>query len=271
MKNSSGQTTRLKATEAITPFNYSGVELKESMFKDQFEQMKQYYLAISNDDILKAITYNADTFDVQVDAMRRARDRGVETVIARFDPIIPTVTDSKDDLEFMFDEVATAGATHVIMSSMDIPSIRKADFREFLGNIGDIDEIMKIYDKNGQMVGRDLNATMEYRRDLFGLGKKLANERGITFSLCMEFEVIGKGSEKRFRGLNEDYMTSPACEKVEIPIYYRKDLGNKFEPLSLTTNCNGNCLYHFLSGIEDLRKQTWRTLSTRRKNHSEHP
>lgn len=59
MKNSSKQTTRLKATEAITPFNYSSVELKESMFKNQFEQMKQYYLAIPNDDILKGFRERA--------------------------------------------------------------------------------------------------------------------------------------------------------------------------------------------------------------------
>ena len=59
MKNSSEQTTRLKATEVIAPFNYSSVELKESMFKDQFEQMKRYYLAISNDDILKGFRERA--------------------------------------------------------------------------------------------------------------------------------------------------------------------------------------------------------------------
>ncbi|RLC38313.1 MAG: hypothetical protein DRH33_04690 [Candidatus Nealsonbacteria bacterium] len=59
IQDSNKRITRLKATKAIASFNYSSVELKESMFKNQFEQMKQYYLAIPNDDILKGFRERA--------------------------------------------------------------------------------------------------------------------------------------------------------------------------------------------------------------------
>ena len=39
-------------------------------------------------------------------------------------------------------------------------------------------------------------------------------------------------------------MTSKACEKVEIPIYTRDSIDEKFKPFSLKSTCNGNCLNH---------------------------
>ena len=144
----------------------------------------QYTCFTNKDDVLKSITSDADTFAVQCKAIERARELGVENVIARFDPIIPTVTDDPADLEFMFEEVAAAGATHVIMSSIDIPSKRKKDFYGFLGKIAKLDDIKALFEKNGQMVGRDYNATMNYRRELFGLGKKLATKNELTFSFA---------------------------------------------------------------------------------------
>lgn len=204
----------------------------------------QFTCFTNKDDVLKRVTFDADTFDAQCKAIERARNFGVENVIARFDPIIPTVTDDLESLREMFERVAAAGATHVIMSSLDIPSKRKRDFYGFLGKLTDIKMIESLYENNGQMVGRDLNATMEYRRDLFSLGKNLATKNGLTFSLCMEFEVTTKNGATWHRGLNEDFMTSTACEKVEIPIYWRKSLKEQFKPLSLTSKCDGNCLNH---------------------------
>ena len=42
-----------KVENVIFPFNYSGVRLRESMLKNQFDKMRQYYLDIPDDDILK--------------------------------------------------------------------------------------------------------------------------------------------------------------------------------------------------------------------------
>lgn len=53
------ETAKIKVAHVITPFNYSSVRLKDSMFKEQFEETVQYYLAIPNDDILKGFRERA--------------------------------------------------------------------------------------------------------------------------------------------------------------------------------------------------------------------
>ncbi len=50
---------KFKAGEIIVPFNFRGVQLKKSMFQEQFHRMKQYFLAIPNDDILKGFRERA--------------------------------------------------------------------------------------------------------------------------------------------------------------------------------------------------------------------
>ena len=44
---------KFNAVTHLIPFNYSNVQLKDSIFKNQFNEMKHYYLRIPNDDILK--------------------------------------------------------------------------------------------------------------------------------------------------------------------------------------------------------------------------
>jgi DUF1680 family protein len=46
-------------TNVIEPFNYGGVSLLDGMFKNQYTQTRDYYLNISNDDILKGFREQA--------------------------------------------------------------------------------------------------------------------------------------------------------------------------------------------------------------------
>ncbi|QPM68145.1 beta-L-arabinofuranosidase domain-containing protein [Atribacter laminatus] len=48
-----------KVKENIHPFNFSGVQLKQGRFKKQFDDMKEYYLNIPNDNILKGFRERA--------------------------------------------------------------------------------------------------------------------------------------------------------------------------------------------------------------------
>lgn len=43
----------------IEPFNFGGVSLLDGMFKNQYTQTRDYYLNISNDDILKGFREQA--------------------------------------------------------------------------------------------------------------------------------------------------------------------------------------------------------------------
>jgi DNA repair photolyase len=224
------------------------------MIAGQEHSFVQYTILTPLDDVLKRIAVNADPLYEQLKAIESASSHGIKNIVARFDPIIPTITDSEDDLETLFGVVKDAGATHSIMSSMDIPGrIQKMLFDHF-GKMGNLAEFKRIY-KNDQNVGKDLNASMEYRRNLFSTARKIADKTGITFSLCMEFEVIkGENGEVRYRGLNEDYMSSTACEGINTPIYFRDDLSKKFNPISSAIKCDGNCLSHAKNGEESFCK-----------------
>lgn len=53
MKRERGKTTKPGVRSVIESFNYGGVKLKDSIWKDQFDAMVEYYLNIPNDNILK--------------------------------------------------------------------------------------------------------------------------------------------------------------------------------------------------------------------------
>lgn len=184
------------------------------------------------------LIHGADPYDEQLKSIARAREVGIKHVVARFDPIIPYMTD-KDEIKKMFGDVKDAGATHVIMSCMDIPIRMKNVYFEFIKPFVEFDEFKRLYEDNDQRIAGDLNAETDYRVALFQTGKELATKNGLTFSLCMEFEKIMKNGEVLFRGMNEDFMTSPACEGINIPIYVRDNLNDQFSPLE---GCSGNCL-----------------------------
>ena len=220
----------------------------ESM-ASQAHSFVQFTIMSPRSDLLKLLAPKADSFEQQIEAIKTARDCGVRHVVARFDPIIPYLTDDRDDIEAMFSAVKAAGATHVISSCMDIPgSIKNVIMTRvhdlFLhSGVDDAFPAFKNVYANDQSVGKDLNATMDYRRSLFGDMRKMASQHDLTFSLCMEFEVIHEGGAIRYRGLNEDFATSKACEGIDTPIYYRENLNEPFQPLTTKLPaCNGNCL-----------------------------
>jgi len=199
---------------------------------------------------IKDIAPVASFYEEQLDAIRRARANGVKHVVARFDPIIPYYTDDRTDIEFMFRDAADAGATHVVTSCLDIPGSIKAGILAKMKAIFLLSGGEKMYEDfvslytNDQNVGRDLNATVAYRRSLFGDMNRLSKEVGVTFSMCMEFEVVhAKDGTIRYKGFNDEFATSKACEGIDTPIYYRENLGDKFKPLSdRIPGCDGNCL-----------------------------
>lgn len=59
MKIEDRETVRPKGQNVIASFNYCDVQLRKSIFQEQFNQTKQYYLDIPNDDILKGFRERA--------------------------------------------------------------------------------------------------------------------------------------------------------------------------------------------------------------------
>ncbi len=194
--------------------------------------------------------------------MERLKEADIYTV-ARIDPVIPFVTDHREELLSLIRELKKRGASHVVTSVLDIP-LNIQDFfwkniRRFWGK-GVEKKMKELYQEK---LGPYLHADIGYRREIFSWLKETVTREGMSFALCMEFEVKGEKVE----GLNHTYMTTLNCEGKDIPIYIRKN--NHFEPAS---SCPGNCLNCKipLCGIEDLAmgregsKKDWKLKDYRR-------
>jgi len=59
VKREKGKITKPGVRNVIESFDYRGVKLKDSMWKDQFDTMMEYYLNIPNDNILKGFRERA--------------------------------------------------------------------------------------------------------------------------------------------------------------------------------------------------------------------
>ena len=115
-----------------------------------------------------------------------------------------------------------------------------AQFRRFGVGFG--------YDLEGlyrESIDGYLHADVDFRKRVFDFLRNLCDARGITFALCMEYEMVGG----RPVGMNREFMSSVNCEGVDVPVYTRK--GSEFVPAA---PCNGACLTctEAVCGIDDL-------------------
>lgn len=171
------------------------------------------------------------------------RGKGLHTVV-RIDPIIPFVTDSKEELSDLISKAADCGASHIVASVMDVPIGMKTSIFETMGVFGTrvILDLDRMY---SEKICGYLNANISYRKRIFDHMRSQCDIKGVTFALCMEFEL----SDGKPVGLNREFMSSTNCEGIDIPIYVRD--GDKFRP---ATDCKGNCLscVDASCGIEEL-------------------
>ena len=194
--------------------------------------------------------------DELVKTIERLSNKDIFTV-CRVDPVLPYITSGEKELEELIGTVVDAGASHIITSCLDIP---RALERVIYGKVesGYGKEMRRRYEQLyvEEMSGRR-HARVEYRRKLFGEIKALCDKAKVTMGLCMEFEKMVEGGNVRYKGLNQEFMTSRNCEGIDIPIYVRRDGEDTFLPV---TGCAGNCLACYQSteapgcGIEDLKK-----------------
>lgn len=201
----------------------------------------QFTTMTCRNDVMRAISPTADRFGAQVKAITRAADHGIRTIVARIDPVFPLITDARADLAYIVESVKDAGATHIILSCVDIPRSMQSKFYAFAEQFTDVDAFKKLY-RNDQVIAGDLNANLDYRHKLFALGKEITTQNDLTFSLCMEFEKFRSNGKWHYKGFNDQYMTSQACEGITIPLYVRKELTSTFQPFSDLSKCDGNCL-----------------------------
>ena len=212
----------------------------------------------------KLVLGGGATTDELFKNLERLLDHGIFSV-CRIDPIIPYLTDDLVQLKELISILKDIGVNHLIFSCMDIPFSLSQDI---YSNFEKIDpkiahNIKKLYTER---IKNSFHANIEYRKALFSNLKKISTEFDISMALCMEFEK----NANSYSGLNRKYMTSINCEGIDIPIYMRKTLNDKFMPAS----CKGNCLTctaELVCDIGDLKNaQSWKLKDYRRWSKEKH-
>ncbi|MGQ4876470.1 MAG: SPL family radical SAM protein [Promethearchaeia archaeon] len=161
--------------------------------------------------------------------------------VCRIDPIIPYINDDLKDIKDIINAAVDAGANHIGTSIMDIPIFIKDIIMDNLIKIKGKEIVGKYKSLYTEKITSDLHANIVYRKKILKEIKKYCQEIGITMSTCMEFEIITKNNKIYYKSLNDDhqFMTSNNCEGIDIPIYKRKNINEKFKPVK----CKGDCLY----------------------------
>lgn len=202
----------------------------------QEHSFAQFTIYTSQEKIRQALSPGSSTIKEQLDAIKLCRKNNLYTVL-RFDPFIPYLTDSEEEFRAIITMAKEAGANHIITSCVDVPNVSLfplfKKLSKLYGEGKSLEEYKTLY---SDYQNNDRNATLEYRREKFGLFQEICNEKDITMSLCMEFRKDAAGI---YHGMNEEFMTSQACEGMVIPMYFRNKKDEKFRPMP---KCDGNCL-----------------------------
>ncbi|MFH1311843.1 MAG: radical SAM protein [Candidatus Eisenbacteria bacterium] len=213
------------------------------LMKTQAHSFGQFSLSTPNEGVRSQLMKRGASVEQIFSSMTECAVAGLPVVL-RIDPVVPFLTDSKADLRQLVDRGIDSGARHVITSVMDIPTkIAKEVFAKFnLLGVGFGYDLVRVYT---EQIDGYLHASIEYRKRIFDVLRNLCEARGITFALCMEYELAGD----RPVGLNREFMSSTNCEGTDVPVYVKR--AGRFEPAA---ECAGACLgcMEASCGIDDL-------------------
>ena len=202
-----------------------------STMRHQKHSFGQFSAVTAREDLRRELMKGGASVDALFASMKKCAIAGLPVVL-RIDPVIPYLTDSKQELKPLIEKGVDSGARHVVASVLDIPAkIAKEVFANFkIFGVGFGYDLKRLYSES---LDACLHAKIDYRKKVFDTIRNLCDARGMTFALCMEYETI----EGSLVGLNTEFMSSVNCEGVNVPIYRRS--GNEFVPAA---ECPGACL-----------------------------
>jgi DNA repair photolyase len=213
------------------------------LMRTQTHSFGQFSLSTPNEDVRSQLMKRGASVKQIFSSMTECAVAGLPVVL-RIDPVVPFLTDSRTDLTQLVDKGIDSGARHIIASAMDVPAkIAKEVFAKFkLLGVGFGYDLVRIY---SEQIDGYLHASIEYRKGIFDMLRNLCEARGITFALCMEYELVGGMPV----GLNREFMSSVNCEGTDVPVYVNR--AGRFEPAA---ECAGACLgcMEASCGIDDL-------------------
>jgi DNA repair photolyase len=213
------------------------------LLRAQRHSFGQFSVLTVDEDLRSRLMAGGAEVEEIFSSMKECAIAGIPVVL-RIDPVIPGLTDGKRGLKRLVERGIDSGARHVVASMMDVPvKIAKevfAKFRRF--GVGFVYDLERLYCES---IDGSLHADIDFRKRVFDVLRDICEARGITFALCMEYQM----EEGRPVGLNREFMSSANCEGADVPVYVRK--GDRFVPAA---DCDGACLNctEPLCGIEDL-------------------
>jgi DNA repair photolyase len=233
------------------------------LIKQQPHSFGQVSILTLNEDLRKILVPEGATTSELIDNLYKLSNADIYAV-CRIDPVLPFINDKRQELKDLISAAIDAGANHIISSCLDIPKLIYdyviQNIKQYFGNAIAYD-YRKLYHES---IDNYINADINYRKRLFDFLREECDRQGVTFALCMEYELI----DGKPKGLNQEFMSSTNCEGMNIPIYIR--VGKSFKPIA---NCNGACLNckEAICGINDLAmgkkedsKKDWRLKDYRR-------
>ncbi|HDN67697.1 MAG TPA: radical SAM protein [Firmicutes bacterium] len=233
-----------------------------SLMKQQPYCFGQISILTLNEELRKVLVpYGASTGTLLRNLERLSRE-GIYAV-CRIDPIFPYLTDRKFHLEQLIERALDSGARHIVASALDIPLKLQDHFFQTLGSYFGTEIVQNYRALYTERIGPYLHAQIGYRKALFSTIREICDKKGISFALCMEYELV----DGKAQGLNQKFMSSRNCEGIDIPVHRRK--GKRFYPAS---DCAGDCLHCTdpKCGIPDLAmgrpgsKKDWKLSDYRR-------
>jgi DNA repair photolyase len=197
----------------------------------QAHSFGQFSVVTAREDLRRGLMKGGASTERLFASIKRCAVAGLP-VVMRIDPVIPLLTDSRQELKSLVDRGVDAGVRHIVASVLDIPlKIAKEVFANLqVFGVGFSYDLKRLYT---EPLDGYLHAGVDYRRKVFDVIRNLCEARGITFALCMEYCV----REGRPVGLNAEFMSSANCEGMNVPVYLRS--GEKFAPAA---RCDGACL-----------------------------
>ena len=214
-----------------------------ALLKEQSHSFGQFSILTLNEKLRRHLMRGGAPTEELFESINRMAEAGLYTV-CRIDPIIPFLTDDPRELEDLLHRAVDSGARHIVASVMDICLSTASEVYDKMGVFGHglVFDMKKLYTERIDGV---LHADINYRKRIFDHLRNVCDKKGITFALCMEYD-LANGQPV---GLNAEFMTSKNCEGIDIPIYIRD--GDRFGPAS---KCHGSCLSctDAVCGIHDL-------------------
>ena len=196
---------------------------EEALLNNSYSYM-QWSINTSNQDDLRRLCPGGFSLAELLLAVERYSKLGIYTSF-QINPVLPGIT-TLDEIIVLVRALAEAGGKHVIFKFCEIgPAERKLLLERLrawkLDGVGEFEAILN------EIIGHEYYVQQSLRVSWLKTLLSLTRSLGITMSLCYEYYRDGKAGGN----LAPWFTTSDQCHGPAVPIFYRPEIGEDFQPL----------------------------------------